>query len=94
MQEHGGSVTLIFALPERMAAQTAGGGDTLGKTLGKTPEIILRYLIAAPDASIPELAQILDKSESAIERAIRKLRADGKLRRIGPAKGGHWEVLE
>ena len=42
-----------------------------------------------PGASIPELALQLGKSESAIERAIRKLRAEGKLVCIGPAKGGH-----
>ena len=43
-------------------------------------------MMAAPDASIPELAQNLDKSESVNERAMRMLRTDGK-RRIGPAKG-------
>jgi len=50
-------------------------------------------LAETPGTSIPELAQHLGKSDRAIERAIRKLRADGKLARIGPAKGGHWEVF-
>ena len=51
-------------------------------------------LAETPGTSIPELAQHLGKSDRAIERAIRKLRADGKLARIGPAKGGHWEVIQ
>lgn len=91
-----GFVTVCFALPAGAVQKTPGEtpGETPGKTLGKTPDLILSRLAEAPDASIPELAQQLGKSESAIERAIRKLRADGRLVRIGPAKGGHWQVLE
>ena len=69
-------------------------GKTLGKTLEKTPDLILKRLRGAPGSSISELAQQLDKSSSAVERAIRKLRGQGKLQRIGPAKGGHWKVTE
>ena len=47
----------------------------------------------APHTSIPELAKYLDRSESAIERVIRKLRKERRLQRIGPAKGGYWQVL-
>ena len=69
-------------------------GKTLGKTPGKTPAAILELLRADPELSIPEIAIRLGKSESAIERAIRKLRESGRLERIGPAKGGSWKVLE
>jgi predicted transcriptional regulator len=44
--------------------------------------------------TIPELAEKIEKSASATERAVRKLRQAGRLRRVGPAKGGHWEVME
>jgi ATP-dependent DNA helicase RecG len=67
---------------------------TPGKTLGKTPGKIAALLRENPGLSIPELAEQLGKSESAIERAVRKLRKTGQLKRIGPAKGGHWEVVE
>lgn len=73
-------------------------GKTLGKTLGitleKTPDLTLKRLRDAPRSSISELAQQLDKSGSAVEQAIRKLRAPGKLQRIGPAKRSHWQVIE
>lgn len=69
-------------------------GETPGKTPGKTPERILEAVRANPAASFPELAEAIGKSESAIERAVRKLRQEGRLRRIGPNKGGHWEVVE
>ena len=41
-----------------------------------------------------ELAIRLHKSESAIERAIQRLRESGRLQRIGPAKGGRWKVIQ
>ena len=78
------------------AAWACWGGasaETLGKTLGKTQNLVLERLTEVPSTSIPELAQQLGKSASAVERAIRKLRTDGKLVRIGPAKGGHWQVV-
>lgn len=68
--------------------------ETPGKTPGKTPERILSLLAGTPTLSIPDLAQQIGKSESAIERAIRKLREAGRLARIGPDKGGHWQVLD
>ncbi len=62
-------------------AQSLGGGSE--KTPGKTPDLVLLRLHEAPRASIPELAAYLGKSESAIERTIRKLREEGRLQRIG-----------
>jgi hypothetical protein len=45
-----------------------------------------------PDLSLVELAVLLGKSVRTIERATAKLVKSGELRRIGPDKGGHWEV--
>ena len=67
---------------------------TLGKTLGKTPDAILLLLDENPSLSIPEIAEKINKSKSAVERAIRKLREEGRLKRIGPAKGGHWKIIK
>ena len=55
---------------------------------------IIDLLKDNPTLSIPEIAEKLEKSKSATERAIRKLRQSGLLKRIGPDKGGHWEVIE
>jgi predicted HTH transcriptional regulator len=42
---------------------------------------------------LAELATRVDRTPRAIEMACAKLVREGKLRRVGPAKGGHWEVL-
>jgi ATP-dependent DNA helicase RecG len=67
---------------------------TQGKTQQKTTDLVLAALRQAPAKSREELALQLNKSESAIYHAIRKLRESGRLQRIGPDKGGHWKVLD
>ena len=63
---------------------------TSGKTSGK----ILAAVRQTTGITIPELAALIGITERSVERNIRKLQNDGRLLRIGPAKGGHWEVLE
>ena len=46
------------------------------------------------DMTILELADQLGISTRAVEKQINKLKEKGRLRRAGPAKGGHWEVLK
>jgi ATP-dependent DNA helicase RecG len=69
-------------------------GETPRETLGKTPGEILAVLKSNPGAVIPEIAARLGKSESAIERAIHKLKAEGRLARVGAKKGGRWVVTD
>ena len=64
------------------------------ETPGKTPGKILSLLKENPNLTIPELAEKTGKSESAVERSVRKLRESKHLKRIGPDKGGHWQVME
>lgn len=76
------------SIPQK--SQTAG---ELLKTSGKTSGKILAALKQDGNLTIPELASLIGVTERSIERNIRKLQEQGRLRRIGPAKGGHWEVL-
>jgi ATP-dependent DNA helicase RecG len=62
------------------------------KTPVKTPVKILQLLKEKPELTLPELAALIGKSVRTIERASAKLVKAGELRRIGPDKGGHWEV--
>jgi len=44
--------------------------------------------------TIPEIAKQIGITERGVKKQISKLKADGKIKRIGPAKGGYWEVLK
>jgi ATP-dependent DNA helicase RecG len=55
---------------------------------------ILRYLQANRVATLPEVAARLGLTKRAIEMQVRKLREAGRLQRVGPDKGGHWQVVE
>jgi len=44
--------------------------------------------------TIPELAEKICVTERFVERNIQKLQDRGIVRRVGPAKGGHWEVIK
>ena len=44
--------------------------------------------------TISELSKNLKISTRAVEKQIARLKKQGKIRRVGPDKGGHWEVLD
>jgi ATP-dependent DNA helicase RecG len=46
------------------------------------------------DVTVSKLAELLGLSTTAVENNIRQLKAQGHLKRHGPAKGGYWEVLK
>jgi predicted HTH transcriptional regulator len=60
----------------------------LSKTSGK----ILTALKQDGNLTIPELSSLIGVTERSIERNIKKLQEQSRLARVGPAKGGHWEV--
>lgn len=74
------------------ADETGAPVKTPVKTLVKTPEQILVLLGGNPDLTLAEVAAAIGKSTSAVERAAAKLVKAGRLRYVGPRKGGHWEI--
>ena len=63
------------------------------KTSDKTSEMILRLITENRNATITELSENIGVTKRSIERNIQKLQAQGFLYRIGPDKGGYWEVI-
>lgn len=59
----------------------------------KTGDQILGLLAARADMTIVQLAQVLGLSTRVIEKQIRKLQQEGRLRRVGSRKSGRWETL-
>lgn len=58
----------------------------------KSREIILNMLSKDGSLSAASLARRIGISPKAIEKHLANLKAASLLRRIGPDKGGHWEV--
>jgi ATP-dependent DNA helicase RecG len=57
-------------------------------------EKILALLKADPELAAREIAETLGITQRAVEKQIAKLRDEGRIRRIGPAKGGRWEIVQ
>ena len=64
------------------------------KSNQKSNRKILDAMRESSGISIRELQEITGLSESGVKKIIRKLREDGIVKRVGGAKGGHWEVLQ
>jgi ATP-dependent DNA helicase RecG len=67
---------------------------TKEKPREKTREKIISAVLENPKVTTQELSQILDISAKGVEWQIARLKQQGVLKRIGPAKGGHWEIAE
>ena len=83
-----------FMLQALQDAMTEALLKTSGNVSVKTSGKILALLRDNPLLTIPELALSIGVTERSIERNLQKLQAENRLSRIGPAKGGHWKVIE
>ena len=83
------TVSVTF-LPVKSAVSEHKGS---GKGSEKSSEKILAYLREHPMATIAEQAEVLGISARAVEKQQRRLRDSGQLLRIGPDKGGSWQVI-
>ncbi len=59
----------------------------------KSSEKILRMIADNPIISAEEIAESLGITSRAVEKQIASLKKKGMIRRIGPDRGGHWEVI-
>ena len=64
------------------------------KASEKTSEKILGLIGENPLITIADLALLIGVTERSIERNLKKLQAEQRLSRNGPAKGGCWEVIK
>ena len=60
----------------------------------KSREKILSLLRVHPEYTAKILSKEIGVTEKAIEKHISKLKAEGRIKRNGPDKGGSWEVID
>ncbi|MEA4839912.1 MAG: HTH domain-containing protein [Bacteroidales bacterium] len=53
---------------------------------------IVGFLSENNTLSAKSIANKMDMTERTVQRYLKTLAEKGLIRRIGPAKGGHWEV--
>jgi len=68
-------------------------GDRLGDKLGDNRKMILEIIENNPHITLSQLSKTIGISQTAIENNVQKLKEKGILRRIGSARGGHWEIV-
>ena len=78
-------------------------GDKVGNKVGdkdrthglnQTRQRIISEMRHNPNITKAQLVAILGISDTAVDNAIRFLRENGFIKRIGKNKNGYWEVLD
>ncbi len=67
---------------------------TVEKARVKTREKVIDLIKNNPKITTAELAEILEITVKGVEWNLAKLKEKGIIKRIGPAKGGYWKVVE
>ena len=95
---------LLVGLKDAEKGQLAAGKDSCQKKVvrkglsekgcQKTADKLIELLKAHPSLTQAGMSNTLGISRQAIQKHLSNLKKAGRLRRIGPDKGGHWEVIE
>lgn len=68
-------------------------GETWGLQTATTRIRIAEAMHANPRVATASLAATLGMTTSGVEKHLKAMREAGAIRRVGPARGGHWEVV-
>ena len=69
-------------------------GEKVGESSQKSSQKIIVLISENMKITIEELATELGISDRAVKKQLAKLKQKDVLRRVGPDKGGHWEIVE
>ena len=70
------------------------GDQTGGQTTQKSVQKIVDFISENPNITTQEMANLLGINRSIVARHIKTLQEKGIIRRVGPDKGGHWEIIK
>ena len=85
---------------EESSEENTGSSEEIGASSEESsekPQDLIQAILGAikVDAKVTaaEIAMQLGVSSRAVEKRIRTLRENGVIRRVGPNKGGSWEII-
>ena len=93
---------LTEGLPQTATAQESavkasgvndGVNEKVNETVNERQRSIISSVSSNPYITQAELATMLGISIVHVNKNMKKLQALGIIRRVGPDKGGHWEVI-
>ena len=87
-----GLFTVVFNRTNKENEKTTV--KTTAKTTVKTTVKILELIKKDNKITRQALADIIGITIDGVDYNLKKLKQNGKLKRIGPDKGGHWELIE
>ena len=65
----------------------------MDKVTDKSEDKVLALIRNNASITIPAMMRQLAMSDSGVRKILRKLQNEGRLRRVGANKNGHWEIL-
>jgi tetratricopeptide (TPR) repeat protein/DNA-binding CsgD family transcriptional regulator len=86
----------LIGHPERVLSEVALD-ETQGysqKSSQKSQQRIVDLIKERPEITTAEMAEIIGITRRSIVNITNRLQEEGIIRRVGPDKGGHWEVIE
>lgn len=90
-----GGIWIEFTLsPQPVLEASEKTSEKTSEKKIKTSEKIIALVQENPLITIEDLAVKLGITSRSVERNIEKLKNEVKLRRIGPDKGGNWEIIQ
>ncbi|MCD4781140.1 MAG: winged helix-turn-helix transcriptional regulator [Candidatus Omnitrophica bacterium] len=76
-----------------MVRRWSEGGQKRWSELTERQSEVVRFIQQKLDISRKELSEKLKINPSAVQKHIESLRKKEVIKRVGPDKGGHWEIL-
>ena len=74
-------------------SEKGGQKKAVRKNGQKTVDRLLALIASHPHITQADMVATLGITRSTIQKHLSNLKSAGKLRRVGPDKGGHWEVI-
>ena len=79
--------------PEEVAKKVAKNSEEVAKRVSAAELRIIECIVEAPSISQAAIAERLGMTRQYIGRCMDDLQKRQIIRRVGPKKGGHWEMI-
>ena len=86
----------VIPLPAETGVKNSGRGEEKSEeeSREKSREKILKMIRQKPTVTTQEMMDSLGLSRAGVEKIVKKLKQERRISRVGPDKGGHWEVVK